>query len=256
MPYFMGIDIGSYASKGVIFEDGRLVTHYVMPSGVNYRETAVKLKDKLLENAGVSIGDIASITSTGNGADKVDFSNQRVDDIRCCARGIISIFPSVRTVIDIQGQCTKVIRINEKGHVADFLISEKCASGSGRFLQIIANILRIDLQDIGDLSRHSKSPVQFTTGCAVFCESEAVSRISEGFTKEDIIAGVHISIANKISSLIDRIGLKDDCAITGGAGFDSGLRSAIEKKLGIKLLVPDNPQIITAIGAAMMAAGG
>lgn len=137
----------------------------------------------------------------------------------------------------------------------NFVNNEKCAAGSGRFLNTIANILRIDLKDIGTLSLMSKNPVSFTTGCAVFWESEAVSRVAEGVSKEDILAGVHRALAEKIFTLIDRVGLEEQCAISGGGGLDVGFTRSVEKKLGIQLLVSPQSQIITALGASIMAEG-
>jgi len=253
MAWFMGIDIGSSASKGIITEDSRLAAYHLLPSGVNYRTVARKIREALLSTAGLSTGDITYTVATGHGADNVPFQNQTVTDIRCCARGIIHIFPSVRTIVDVQGQSSQVIKINEKGQVTNFAVSEKCAAGSGRFLEVIANVLQIELNDIGPLSQKSQNPVTFTTGCAVFGESEAVSRVAEGVAKEDILAGVHEALANKISALVGRVGLETECAISGGGALNLGLTRSVEKKLGIKLLVPPHPQIVTALGAAIMA---
>jgi len=156
----------------------------------------------------------------------------------------------------VQAQSSQVIRLSENGWVTNFVVSEKCAAGSGRFLEVIANVLQIEIKDIGPLSLRSKHPVTFTTACAVFGESEAISRVAEGMAKEDILAGVHKALANKISALIDRVGLEKDCAISGGGGLDVGLIKSVEEKLGIKLLVPPQPQIVTALGAAIMAEEG
>ncbi len=253
MAWFMGIDIGSGTTKGVITRDGELFTHYLLPSGANYKVAAQKLREELLAKAGLTTEDIASTVVTGYGAGNIPFSGHEVADLRCCARGISTIFPSVRTVIDVGEQSSQVIRLTEEGQVIDFAVSERCAAGSGRFLNIIANVLRIDLNDIGPLSLKSKNPVTFTTGCAVFGESEAVSRVAEGISKEDILAGVHKALADKISALIERVGLEQECAISGGGGLDVGLIKSIEEKLGVQLLVPPQPQIITALGAAIMA---
>jgi len=253
MAYFMGIDIGSATSKGIITEDGSTLASHLLPSGVNCRLAAQNLVDELLAKADVAREDIAYIVATGQGSDNVEIADQEVADIRCCARGIFSIFPSVRTVIDVQGQSTQVLRLSEVGQVTNFVVSEKCASGSGRFLDIIANVLQIKLEDVGPLSLESKDPVTFTTGCAVFGESEAVSRVSEGVAKEDIVAGVHQALAEKISSLVGKVGLEECCAITGGGGLNIGLIKWIEKKLGIELLMPPEPQLVTALGAAIMA---
>ncbi|MFC1993288.1 acyl-CoA dehydratase activase [Chloroflexota bacterium] len=254
MAWFMGIDIGSGTSKGVITKDGDLKVFHLLLSGVNYRTTALKLRDELLAKAKLSSDDIASTIATGHGANSVPFSDRKADDIRCCARGINSIFPAVRTVIDIQGQSSQIIRTNGNGQVTNFIVSEKCAAGSGRFLDVIANVLRIDLKDAGPLSLKSKSPVNFTTGCAVFGESEAISRVSEGASKEDILAGVHKALANKVSALVDRVGLEKDCAISGGGALNVGLIKILEERLKVQLMVPPQPQFITALGAAIVAA--
>ena len=253
MSYFMGIDIGSGTSKGVITRDGELLAYHLLPSGVNYRLVAQKLREELLAKAQLSWEDIACTIATGQGSGNVPFSNQQVTDIRCCARGINSVFPPVRTVIDVQGQSTQVLRLSEKGQVVNFVISEKCASGSGRFLDIIANVLQIELKDIGPLSLRSDSGVVFTTACAVFGESEAVSRVSEGIPREDILAGVHKALAEKISALVERVGLEEKCAVSGGGALNIGLTRRVEEKLGVELLVPPQPQFVTALGAAILA---
>jgi predicted CoA-substrate-specific enzyme activase len=254
MAWFLGIDIGSETSKGVILKNGDPVAVYVIPSGFDYKKTAEGIKEALLKEAGISFEDISYLAATGQGDMSVSFAHSRVDDIRCTARGIQSMFPTVRTIIDVCSQSSRIIRITPVGQVKDFVISEKCAAGSGQFLHIIANVLRVELEEIGELSLKSRNPVQFTTGCAVFWETEAISRVSEGFLKEDILAGVHKSLAGKIASLIDRVGLELDCAISGGGGHDSGLIRSIESELGITLKVPPQPQIIAALGAAVMAA--
>ncbi|MFC2036297.1 acyl-CoA dehydratase activase [Chloroflexota bacterium] len=253
MVRFMGIDIGSRTSKGVITKGGKLEAHHLLPSGTNYRMIAQQLMEELLVKAGLSSEDISYTVATGQGSGSVLFANQRIADMRCCARGINRTFPSVRTVIDVQGQSSQVMRLSEKGQVVNFIVSEKCAAGSGRFLEVIANVLRLELKDIGPLSLKSENPAVFTTGCAVFGESEAISRISEGTSKEDILAGIHEALAEKISALLGRVGIEEQCAISGGGGLNIGLVENVEEKLGIKLLVPPQPQLITALGAAIMA---
>lgn len=255
MAWFMGIDIGSGTSKGVITRDGELLASHLIPSGTNYRMAAERLRDELLATVGISLRDIAGTVVTGQGAGSAPFGDKQVADLRCCARGINRVFPLVRTVIDVGEQSSQVIRLNEAGLVINFAVSEKCAAGSGRFLSIIANVLRIELKDIGPLSLKAKNPVTFATGCAVFGESEAISRVAEGIPKEDILAGVNRSLANKISALIDRVGFEEQCAITGGGAFNIGLIKSLEEKLGTQLMVPAQPQIITALGAAIMAEG-
>lgn len=254
MKLFLGIDVGSFTTKGVITKDGELVAQYLLYSGSDYRIAAEKVRKELLTKAEHSLERIACTVATGRGANSVLFADHKVADIICCARGINSIFPSVRTVLDISDQASQVIRIDQEGKVVNFATTEKCAAGSGRFLQIIANVLRIDLKDIGPLSLQSKSPVTFTTGCAVFGETEAISRVAEGNSKEDILAGVHRALAEKVTALVERLGLEGEYAIAGGGGLDIGLVKAIEDQLNIRLLVPPHPQLVTAFGAAIIAA--
>ncbi len=252
MACFMGIDIGSGTSKGVITRDGEFLTHHLLPSGINYRVAAQRLREELLAKAGLIAEDVADIVTTGHGAGIIPFSSRHVADMLCCARGINHIFPPIRTVIDVQGQSSQVIRLDEKGKVINFVVSEICASGSGCFLEVIANVLQVELKDIGPLSLKSQNPVTFTTGCAVFGESEAISRVSEGIPKEDILAGVHKALACKISALIDRVGLEEPCAISGGGGLNIGLIKSLEE-LGIRLMVPPHPHLVNALGTAIIA---
>lgn len=252
MSWFMGIDIGSGTSKGVITKDGKLEVYHILASGVNYRMVSLKLREDLLTKADLGVEDIDRTVTTGHGADIIPFSNSHVADMHCCARGINCIFPSVRMVIDVQSQSSQVIRVDEKGHVTGFAVSEACAAYSGGFIEVIANILQVKLEDIGPLSLCAKNPVTFTTGCAVFGESEAISRVAEGVSKEDILAGVHKALADKISTLIERVGLKEPCAISGGGGLNVGLIKRIEE-LGVQLLIPFQPQIVNALGAALIA---
>ena len=253
MPRYMGIDIGSGTSKGVILEDGRIAASLLIPSGINYRLAAEKLRKDLLSQMGLNPEDISATVVTGHGAANVPFDNRQAVDIRCCARGIHHLFPAARTVIDIQGQSSQVIRISETGQVVDYSASEKCASGSGRFLDIIANVLQVELRDIGKIAARSTHPVSFTTGCAVFGESEAVSRVAEGIPREDILAGVLQALADRIASLVDRVGLEKECAVSGGGALNTELVRKMEEKLKIPLLLPPQPQIVNALGAAVIA---
>jgi predicted CoA-substrate-specific enzyme activase len=253
MIYFMGVDIGSSYSKGAIIKGSDLASYHVIPSGANYRTAAETIRDKLLKQANLSPTDITAVTATGTGATNVDFANRQASEIVCTARGINHIFHQIKTVIEVAGQSSKVIKIDEQGMVANFTVSEKCAAGSGRFIEVIANVLRIDLKDFGPVSLRSKNPVSFGTGCAVFGESEAVTRVVEGIPKEDIAAGVNLALAGKISSLAKKIRLEEPCAICGGGALNTGLIKAIEDELHIRLLVPPQPQIVTALGAAILA---
>jgi len=253
MSWFMGIDIGSAYSKGAIIKNFELVASHIIISGVNYRTSADAIRTELIRKVNLTHNDIANTVATGSGADNVYFASQKASDIICTARGINNVFPQARTVIDVASQSTRVIRLTEEGIVTNFTVSEKCAAGGGRFIEVIANVLRIDLSDFGPLAARSKTPITFSTGCAVFGESEAITRISEGIPKEDIAAGVNKALASKISSLVKKLKLEEPCAICGGGALNIALIKTIEGELNTTLLVPPHPQIITALGAAIIA---
>jgi predicted CoA-substrate-specific enzyme activase len=254
MSWFAGIDIGSAYSKGVITGDLHMVASHVIRSGANYRAAAETIRAALMRKVNLTQKDIANTVATGSGADNVYFASQKASDIVCTARGINNVFPQVKTVIDVASQVTRVIRLNEEGIVTNFTVSEKCAAGSGRFIEVITNVLRIDLADFDRLAAGSRSPITFNTGCAVFGESEAITRISEGIPKEDIAAGVNKALASKISSLVRKVKLEQPCAVCGGGALNASLVKTIEDELNAHLLVPPSPQIIAALGAAIIAA--
>jgi (R)-2-hydroxyacyl-CoA dehydratese activating ATPase len=254
MAYTLGIDIGSAFSKAVVCRDRVLMSCAIIPSGGNYKETAGSVAEMVLEQVGLVQGDISYTVATGYGAAMVDFAEQSITDISCHAVGVFHLFPSVRTLIDIGAQFSKAIRLNDTGKVANFVLNEKCAGGSGKFIQVIARILHMNIEDIGEISLKSLNPVEFTTGCAVFAESEAVSRIAEGALPEDILAGVHKAMASKIGNLVVRLGLVGNCLITGGGAKDSGLVREIETEIKTDILVPIEPRITAALGAALLAA--
>jgi len=187
----IGVDIGSTFAKAVVLSNSSILSWAIVPSGGNYRAAAGDVINQAVAGANLSFDDIANVVATGYGAASVSLANQTVSDISCQGRGVAYLLKSARTVVDVGGQFTRAFRVGGEGRVTAFVISEKCAAGSGRFLDIVANVLRIELKDVGPLSLKSKNSVSFTTGCAVFGESEAISRVSEGFSKEDILDGVH-----------------------------------------------------------------
>jgi (R)-2-hydroxyacyl-CoA dehydratese activating ATPase len=251
--YYVGLDIGSVSIAAVLITGGKIVARDLVVSGGNYKEAARKVLDSVLFRTGIDLGSLSGMVVTGVGAESAPFTGLTVSDISCQAMGCHCLFPSARTVVDIGGQFTKVARITAQGRVADFLMSEKCATGSGRFLQVIARILHVSLEEIGPLSLKSVTPVEFSTNCAVFAESETVSRVAEGARAEDILAGVHRAMASKVAMLVKRVKMEPDVVLTGGGGEDAGLVQAISASLGISVLVPDLPRFTAAFGAARLA---
>lgn len=250
--YFLGIDIGSASSKAGIINEQKIVASVAMPSGNNYEATSAVLKRETLKKAGLREEDVIASASTGiGGRSAVADSYHGV--IVCDARGGNYLYPSVRTIIDIGGQGSQIITIDEQGKVIDFKTSEICATGSARVLQVVARILQITMDEIGPLSLKSSKPSGFSTSCTVFLETEVITRISQGDSPADILAGINSAIADKISSMSRGVKLLQDVIVIGGGALDTGLMPAIEKKLGIKVSVPDNPLTIAALGAAVIA---
>jgi predicted CoA-substrate-specific enzyme activase len=251
--YVLGIDIGSASSKGVILSNQKLVGSYVMPSGGSYQFTADRVREELFSRTGLSSGDIVYTIATGYGAKMVDAADDIRSDITCHGKGIFHLLPSVRTAVDVGDLHSKAFRIDEKGNQLRFLLSSKCAGGSARILKVIAKVLQLKVDELGDLSLKSREKVDFNTGCAVFAESEAVGRIAEGVAKEDLLAGIHRALAAQLYSLAERVGIERDFALVGGGARDVGLIKAMEEIAKLDILVPSEPHLTAAIGAAILA---
>jgi predicted CoA-substrate-specific enzyme activase len=251
--YVAGIDMGTAFVKVVVLNKEKIVSSLVMPSGKSYKETAEKIMKAAIEKAGLGRSDIAYIASTGHGAANVAFASRQLSDMSCQVRGARYFFPSARAVIDIGSQSTKVIKLDEEGRMKDFIANEKCAAGNGRFLQVLARVLGVTLDDLGPLSLKAGKEVKFTTSCAVFVESEVISRVAEQQKKEDIVAGAHASIAAKVASLMLRIRPEGDCVLSGGGALNIGLVKSLKDKLDCSLFILDQPQINAALGAALNA---
>ena len=257
MGFVLGVDIGSASSKGIILDDhlddrGPLGS-FECPSGGDFKLTAERIRNELLSQAGISAGDIFRTVATGFGSKSVTFTDEVKPDIVCHAKGVSSLLPSVRTAIDVGDLYTKVFRMDGQGSVHNFLLSGKCAGGSGRILQVIAKVLQVKVEEIGELSLKSKKRVEFNTGCAVFAESEAISRLSQEVTKEDLLAGIHRALAAQIDSLAERMGVEQDVAMVGGGARDVGLVQALKEIRGQDILVPPRPHLTAALGAAIIA---
>lgn len=252
MGWYVGMDIGAFTTKAVLADDGKMVDSAVVPSESALAGSGKLVFEQILHKWGLCRKDLSAVVATGTGSKGNNFTSFITSDIVCAARGISAVAPDVRTLVDIGAQSTQIIWIGKGGTVAHFAANEKCATGSGRFLQVIANVIRTPIDELGALSLTSRQPVAFTTACAVFGESEAITRISEGTPKRDIVAGVHRSIAKKVASLISARGLEKECAVTGGGALDMGLIKQIGDRLGVQLRLLDTPQVICALGAAII----
>ncbi len=253
MPFVLGIDIGSASSKGVILGERGPFAFFDRPSGGDLKLTADKIREGLISQAEISAGDISKAVATGYGSKLVTYADEVKPDIVCQGKGVFSVLPSVRTVIDVGDLYTKVVRVDGGGNAHKFLLSGKCAGGSGRILQVIAKVLQVKVEEIGELSLKSTRRVEFSTGCAVFAESEVISRISEEVKKEDLLAGLHRALGAQINSLAERVGVEPDVALVGGGARDAGLVEAFKEIRGQEILVPPRPHFMGALGAAVIA---
>lgn len=209
---------------------------------------------KMLDKTGKKQSDIGCIVSTGYGRNIVSAAHKRVTEITCHAAGAKYYYPKVRSVIDIGGQDSKFIRIDDNGSILDFVMNDKCAAGTGRFLEVMARALHVEIGEFATLSARSKKPATISSTCTVFAESEVISLIAKGETRENIVAGIHGSIASRVVSMMNRTGISRPIVMTGGVARNLGMRAAIEKQIGMKLDVPEQAQVCGAIGAAILGA--
>lgn len=253
--YFAGIDIGSITAKCIIITNGGIASKSIMPTGVGGPEVARKVVQNALEGIGKTWDDIAHIVATGYGRISVPFECKKVTEITCHGRGVYHLFPAARLVVDIGGQDSKVIKLDNKGQVIDFVMNDKCAAGTGRFLEVIANAMQVEISQLGNLSLQSANVVDISSTCTVFAESEVVSLVARGTPRVDIIAGVHRAIASRVYGMVKGKldeGIQGDIIMTGGVAKNTGVLRALAEKLGRNILVPEEPQYTGALGAAII----
>ena len=248
-----GIDIGSITAKAAVLSDGRLLGSKVAFTGYNARQAGESIFESLLTDLEMGAPSIERIVSTGYGRNSVAFADKAVTEIICHGAGAYYLNPAVRSIIDVGGQDSKVLAINPDGTVKDFSMNDKCAAGTGRFLEGMARALEADLDDFGSLSLRSDNPSKISSICTVFAESEVISLIAKGENREDIIAGIHESVALRISSMARRVGVREPVMMTGGVGRNIGVVRALERALNVPIEVSEYAQVNGAIGAAVIA---
>ena len=251
----VGIDVGSITAKAAVVKNGRLISHKLMLTGYNARNAGEKLLENTMEDLAIESSSVDKIISTGYGRNSVTIADKAVTEITCHALGAHFLDPTIRSVIDIGGQDSKAIAVNEVGSVMDFAMNDKCAAGTGRFLEVMARALEVDLDEFGDFSLKADHPSKISSLCTVFAESEVISLISKGEKRSNIIAGIHDSIAARVVAMARRVGLKPPVMMTGGVAKNSGVVKALELKTGEKIIVSREAQITGAIGAALIGQG-
>ena len=249
-----GCDIGSLTAKAVIMKDGKIIATNVILASAHPEKSAMDVMKRTVEKAGIKMEDISYCVGTGYGRKHIPFMNSEESEIACHARGAVWQMPSARTVVDIGGQDAKAIRMDEKGNVERYVYNDKCASGTGRFLEIIADSLDIKLEDMGAISGKAKEKLTLSNQCVVFAETEIISLVNEGKEIADIVQALHQAVANRAASLARGILVEPDAVMTGGVAKNSGMFIALERALGVKLYKVEDPQINGALGAALFAA--
>ena len=254
--FFAGVDIGSLSTETVIMDDqGRVLSTNMILTGASSIKAAQNSYFQALASLGLRPDEITYCLATGYGRHKAEFAQAKVTEITCHAKGAHIFMPEARTVIDIGGQDSKAIRLDAQGGVVDFVMNDKCAAGTGRFLEVMARTLEVDLDELGPLALKSDTDIKVSSMCTVFAESEVVSLIGEGASVERIAWGLCRAVADRTASLVERVGINEAVVMSGGVALNMGVVRALEKRLKVQLRIPPNPQIIGALGAAYLARG-
>jgi predicted CoA-substrate-specific enzyme activase len=250
---FCGLDIGAATTKAVILNDGKMVSYSVLPTGQSVNLATDKVLEEVTRKLGLGIADFARVVTTGYGRHAVPFADRAISEIICHAKGANFLLPSARTVIDIGGQDSKVIALDGDGNVTNFVMNDKCAAGTGRFIEVMANVLEVPLENMGTLSLSSGKPCMISSTCTVFAESEVVSLRAQGESRDNLIAGIHKGVASRTITMGRSVGFNKDVVFTGGVAKNVGVKRYLEIAVGTAIIVPEEPQIIGALGAALFA---
>lgn len=250
-----GCDVGSLTAKALILDGDRIVSTHLMQVKSRPEQASREVMQEALSKIGSAISDIAYCVGTGYGRERIPFAQETVSEIACHGKGAQWLQPTVRTIIDVGGQDAKAIRLDGAGAVVRYVYNDKCASGTGRFLEVMAEALELKLEDMGTISLTSENPVRISNQCVVFAETEVISLVNGGRPLADVVSGLHRAMAGRIASLVKGIGgVEPDVAMSGGVAKNIGIYSVLEKELGVKI-TPLNfdTQIVGALGAALFA---
>lgn len=251
--FVAGIDIGSLSAEAIVLSGNQTKGYGILNTGFDSRRAAKDALNLALADAGCTRDDISFTVATGYGRVNVPFADLQVTEITCHARGAVFLLPGTRTVIDIGGQDSKVIRVDERGTVTDFVMNDKCAAGTGRFLEVMARALETEVDVLSDLAATARCAAPITNVCTVFAESEVVSLVGQGTPRDEIVRGLLVSVAERTVNLVHRVGLAREVAMTGGVAKNRGVVQAISERLGVPVHIPPEPQIVGALGAALIA---
>jgi predicted CoA-substrate-specific enzyme activase len=250
----VGIDAGAATTKVVLLRDMEIAGYRISGTAFDFLTAAENLFEELIDASGIDRDEVGKVYATGYGRNTILFARQTISEITAHTKGVHFLFPEVQGIIDVGGQDSKIIAV-ENGRVTDFLMNDKCAAGTGKFLEYTAKALEVPINDLGNLALASRQTAGITSMCTVFAESEVISLRAKGVAKEDIASGLIANIAQRIAVMARRMGLKERIAFVGGVAKNAGMRAALEKELGVALYIPFEPQITGALGAALAAQG-
>ncbi len=256
-PYYLGLDVGSLSCDAVLIDDAmRLVAWSVLPTGARNMDAIQRARDQVLQKAHIREDDLGAVIATGYGRNRVEGRLASVTEITCHARGIQHLMPGTDVLVDVGGQDSKAIRLEQDGRVANFVMNDKCAAGTGRFLEAMARALDVEVSSLGGMDAGATGNLTLSSMCTVFAESEVVSLIAEGTDEREIVRGLHRAIAARVQSLVQRVasdlaGLR--VAMSGGVARNPGAVRALSDALGSEIAVPPEPDIVGALGAALIA---
>lgn len=254
--YFAGVDIGSLTAKAVILNEDEIVAHSLIPVTVSPEKIGRAALEEALKAAQLKLEELKYIVATGYGRISAPYAHSTTSEITCHARGAYFLNPKVRTVVDMGGQDCKAIRVGERGQVVDFAMNDKCAAGTGRFLEVLAKVFDVPLDELGPLCLKAEARVPISSTCTVFAESEVISLMAQGEKLENIISGIHLSIARRVVGILSKIGVEKELIFTGGVGKNLGMRKTLEELLEMEMADLNwDPQLVGALGAALIAKG-
>jgi predicted CoA-substrate-specific enzyme activase len=251
--YFAGIDLGSTMTKVLIVnENDEVCASVINHTGAEHRRLANRVMEEALKQAGLPFDEITYVIATGYGRIRVPFADRQITELTCHARGVVSFLPTVRLAIDIGGQDAKGLKI-QGGKLIDFAMNDRCAAGTGRYLEVIANALGLKIEDLGSISLKSTRKITISSICTVFAQQEVIMHMSEGVSLEDIVAGIHDAVASRVARMVKRLKVEPDVVFTGGVAKNIGMVKALEENLGCKVFIPEEPLLTGALGAALLA---
>lgn len=248
-----GIDVGSRNVSTVVLLDGTILSHYITTSSEEGTIVARKVVTEALATTGYEVADIKNIVVTGCGRNSVPFANRQSTEVVCQAKGAFHLFPNVRTVINLGAESSRAMKLNDEGKVIAFTKNDKCAAGSGLFLETMSQLLAIPLESMGEVSLQADGCEEVSSICAVFAESEVISHIHKGVPRQYILVGIHKAVTTKIMELLGTVGVNPDVILTGGVANNKAIAHELADRIGTGIIVPPEPQIIGALGAALIA---